>query len=131
MSKPNGFSQDSYTPDVYADWRAQVSAGMNLQYNRWLWVLNARVVYDENPIGTVSDGLSAGTGISYDLLKYTLSLTYIFSDTGIWQHDVRDYNDHTIVGSFRYKYSENVDGWVSVGWTTETPFVSAGMRLTF
>jgi len=70
-------------------------------------------------------------GISYDLLKYTLSLTYIFSDTGIWQHDVRDYNDHTIVGSFRYKYSENVDGWVSLGWTTETPFVSAGMRLTF
>ena len=131
MSKPNGFSQDSYTPDVYADWRAQVSAGMNLQYNSWIWGLTARVVYDENPIGTVSDGLSAGTGISYDLLKYTLSLTYIFSDTGIWQHDVRDYNDHTIVGSFRYKYSENVDGWVSLGWTTETPFVSAGMRLTF
>ncbi|HBS76328.1 MAG TPA: hypothetical protein DEA31_00490, partial [Alphaproteobacteria bacterium] len=104
MSKPNGFSQDSYTPDVYADWRAQVSAGMNLQYNSWIWGVSARVIYDENPIGTASDGLSAGTGISYDLLKYTVSLTYIFSDTGIWQHDVRDYNDHTIVGSFRYKY---------------------------
>lgn len=131
MSHPDGFSTDSYTPRVYADWRAQLSGGMNLQYNSWIWGLTARLIYDENPIGPVSDGLAVGTGISYDILNYSVSLTYIFSDTGIWNRDVDDYMDHTAIASFRYKYSENVDGWMSLGITTDTPFLSVGMRLTF
>lgn len=131
MSALSGYHTDTYTPDVTADWRAQLSAGMNLQYNSFVWGINARAIYDQNPIGPISDGISAGTGISYDLLKYTVSLSYIFSDTGVWSHDVDDYMDHTVIGSFRYKYSENVDGWVSIGLTTETPFLSAGMRVTF
>ena len=79
----------------------------------------------------MSDGFAIGTGVSYDLLKYTVSLTYLLSDTGVWQSDVRDYIDHTLLSSFRYKYSENVDGWISVGITTKTPFVSAGLRVAF
>lgn len=131
MSHPDGYRTDAYTPRVYADWRAQVSGGMNLQYNSWMFGLTARLIYDENPIGAVSDGLAVGSGISYDILNYSISLTYIFSDTGIWNRDVDDYLDHTVIASFRYKYSENVDGWMSVGVTTETPFLSVGMRLTF
>lgn len=131
MSRPDGYRTDAYTPRVYADWRAQLSGGVNLQYNSWMWGLTARVIYDENPIGPVSDGVAVGTGVSYDILNYSVSLTYIFSDTGIWNHDVDDYMDHTAIASFRYKYSENVDGWMSLGITTKTPFLAVGMRLTF
>ena len=131
MSRPDGYRTDAYTPRVYADWRAQVSGGMNLQYNSWMWGLTARLVYDENPIGPISDGLAVGTGVSYDILNYSISATYILSDTGVWNHDVDDYIDHTAIASFRYKYSENVDCWVSLGITTETPFLAAGLRLTF
>lgn len=131
MSRPDNYSPASYSPSVTADWRAQVSAGMNLQYNSWIWGLSGRAIYDENPIGDVSDGISVGTGVSYDLLRYSVSLTYILSDTGIWHSDAKNYADHTVVGSFRYKYSKNVDGWISLGATSETPFVSAGIRLSF
>ena len=131
MDNPDDYSNDVYTPNVTADWRAQIDAGMNLQYNSWIWGVSGRIVYDENPIGPISDGLVVGTGVSYDLLKYSVSLTYMFSDTGIWNHDVDDFLDHMVIGSFRYKYSANVDGWMSLGITSKTPFVSAGMRLTF
>ncbi len=131
MSHPDGYRTDAYTPRVYADWRAQVSGGINLQYNSWMWGLTARLIYDENPLGPISDGLAVGSGISYDILNYSVSLTYIFSDTGVWNRDVDDYLDHTVIASFRYKYSENVDGWMSLGMTTETPFVAVGLRLTF
>lgn len=131
MDKPDNYRTDSYTPLVNADWRAQISGGMNLQYNSWIWGLSARLIYDEKPVGPVSDGLAVGTGVSYDLLKYSISLTYIFSDTGIWNRDVKDYMDHTVIASFRYKYSEYIDGWTSIGLTTDTPFLAVGMRLTF
>ncbi len=130
MDKPNGFHTDSFTPDVYADWRAQFATGFNLQYNSWILGLDARLIYDENPIGQVSDGLVVGTGVSYDLLNYSVSLTYLMSNTGIWHRDAPDYMDHTAVGSFRYKYSENVDLWMSLGWTSDTPFFAVALRLT-
>ncbi len=131
ISKPNDFDNEIYTPGVTADWRAQLSMGMNLQYNSWIWGLTGRVIYDRNPIGPISDGFVIGTGISYDVFKYSVSLTYMMSDTGVWQQDINDYIDNTVVASFRYKYSENVDGWISSGITSKTPFVSAGMRITF
>ena len=131
MDNPHGFSTDVYAPSVTADWRTQFTAGLNVQYNSWIWGTTARVIYDDNPVGPISDGLVVGSGVSYDLLKYSVSLTYMFSDTGIWNRGVDDFMDHMLIGSFRYKYSENVDGWISLGVTSETPFVSAGMRLTF
>ena len=131
MSRPDGYRTDAYTPRVYADWRAQLSGGINLQYNSWMFGATARLIYDQNPVGPVSDGLAVGTGVSYDILNYSISLTYIFSDTGIWTRDVDDYMDHTAIASFRYKYSENVDLWASLGITTETPFLAVGLRLTF
>ena len=131
MSRPDGFSQSQWSPNVTADWRAQFSAAMNLQYNSFMFALNVRGIYDENPIGIVSDGIIVGTGVSYDLLKYTVSLTYTFSDTGIWHKDVDDFMNHTLVSSFRYKYSEVVDGWISAGFSLETSFIAAGLRATF
>lgn len=131
MDKPDNYRTDSFSPLVTADWRAQLSGGMNLQYNSWVWGASARLIYDENPIGPVSDGLALGTGVSYDILNYSISLTYIFSDTGVWNRDAKDYMDHTAVASFRYKYSQYIDGWMSLGITTETPFASVGLRLVF
>ena len=131
MNNPHAFSTDVYAPPVTADSRTQLTAGMNIQYNSWIWGTTARLIYDNNPVGPISDGIVAGTGVSYDLLQYSVSLTYMFSDTGIWNRDVDDFMDHMLIGSFRYKYSANVDGWISLGITSKTPFVSAGMRLTF
>ena len=131
MASPDDADVVAYAPHVTADWRAQIAAAMNVQYNSWIFGINSRVIYDKDPVGVVSDGFAIGTGISYDLLQYSVSLSYILSDTGVWQSDVNDYIDHTVLSSFRYKYSENVDGWMSIGITTKTPFVSAGLRVTF
>lgn len=131
INRPNDFDVEVYTPGVTADWRAQIIAGLNLQYNSWILGVTARAIYDENPIGEISDGIATGIGASYDLLKYSISLTYMLSDTGIWHSDAKDFIDHTVVASFRYKYSENVDGWISTGLTSKTTFVSAGLRLVF
>ena len=129
--KPDGFATDAYMPSVTADWRAQLATAMNLQYNSWIWGINVRAIYDKNPIGIVSDGISAGTGISYDLLNYSISLSYILSNTGIWDKDVNDYMAHTGIASFRYKYNKYVNFWMSLGITTDTPFVSAALRVEF
>lgn len=131
MNRPDNFDNEIYTPGVTADWRAQMSMAMNVQYNSWIFGLSGRVIYDQNPIGEVSDGFVVGTGVSYDLFKYSVSLVYMMSDTGVWQNDVDDFVDNTVIASFRYKYSENVDGWISGGATSKTPFISAGMRITF
>lgn len=131
MKNPNDFDNEVYTPGVTADWRTQMSLGMNLQYNSWILGTTARVIYDKNPIGPISDGFVVGTGVSYDLLKYSVSLTYMFSDTGVWQHNIDDFTDNMAVASFRYKYSEFLDGWISGGITSKTPFISAGLRATF
>lgn len=131
MNNPHDFDNEVYTPGVTADWRGQMSMGMNLQYNSWIWGTTARIIYDNNPVGEVSDGFVVGTGLSYDLLKYSVSLTYMFSDTGVWHSYADDFIDHMAIASFRYKYSENVDGWMSGGITSKTPFISAGLRLTF
>lgn len=128
---PDDMDAVAYAPNVTSDWRAQLATAINIQYNSWIFGINSRVIYDKNPVGVISDGFAIGTGISYDLLKYSVSLSYLLSDTGVWQNDINDYLDHTILSSFRCKYSENVDGWFSVGITTKTPFVAAGIRLTF
>ncbi len=131
MERPDGYSANSFTPDVFADWRAQMAVGMNLQYNSWIVGMDVHAIYDRNPIGAVSDGISAGAGVSYDLLQSSVSLSYIMSNTGIWHGNVENYLDNTVVASFRYKYSQNVDLWMSGGVTSKTPFMSVAMRLTF
>jgi hypothetical protein len=108
-----------------------MSAGLNVQYNSWIFGLTSRAVYDQNPIGPVSSGINAGTGISYDLLSYSISATYLGSNTGIWDKDAPNYLIHTGILSFRYKYTENVSMWLSGGITGEYPFIGAGLKGSF
>lgn len=131
MDRPDGFRTDTFTPRTTADWRASMAMGVNLQYNSWIWGITARAIYDKNPIGVATDGVAFGTGVSYDILNYSLSLGYIMSDTGIWHSGAQDYMDHTVIASFRYKYSEHTTGWASVGVSSDTPFVAAGMAIAF
>lgn len=131
MNHLDNYETAVFVPNVTADWRAQFALGTNIQYNSWVFALNGRLIYDENPIGVAADGITAGAGVSYDLLNYTLSLSYIFSDTGIWHDDFSNYADHTALASFRYKYSKYVDGWTSVGVSRAEPFLAAGLRVTF
>lgn len=130
IDSPQNFQTDIYMPATTADWRGQISTGLNLQYNSWIWGISGRVIYDKNPIGPSSDGVIAGTGVSYDLLNYTISGTYLVSETGVWD-DMPNYVAHTEILSFRYKYSENVDGWMSIGFSAGTPFASAGLKAKF
>lgn len=131
MEKPDGFSLASYLPDVTADWRAQGSIGFNIQYNSWIIGTSVLGIYDKNPIGIASDGISGGTGVSYDVLNYSISLSYMYSQTGIWHDDMQNYTDHTVISSFRYKYNENLSAWTSIGWTSKTPFISTALKLAF
>jgi len=131
INRPHNYSAEKYAPNVTADWRGQLGMGANFQYNSWILGLTFRAIYDENARTQPSDGIAAGAGVSYDLLKYSVSLTYMISSVGIWHDDAPKYTDNTVIGSLRYKYSANVDGWTSVGMSTKTPFVAAGLRLTF
>ena len=138
MDKPNGYEDNSFTPAVYADWRGQVALGVNLQYNSFVFGLSSRLIYDENPIGKASDGLVAGTGISYDFLQSSVSLSYLFSDTNLWKHNDKitgteisgDYTN-TIIASFRYKYTQNTSIFMSGGLAHTTPFFAVGLKSGF
>jgi len=138
MDKPHGYEENSYSPSVYADWRGQVAFGLNLQYNSWIWGTSIRMIYDENPTYKTADGLVAGTGLSYDLLQYNLSLTYLFSDTNVWNHHDKITNEklngdyvHTYLASFRYKYTQNTSVFMSVGFADSTPFFAVGIKSGF
>lgn len=137
MNKPENYSEHSFTPNVTADWRGQVALGINLQYNSWIIGTSARLIYDKNPVYIASDGLIAGAGVSYDLLQYSLSLDYLYSDTTVWKHEqdilTREYNDyiHTILASFRYKYSENAHLFMSGGMADNRGFFAVGLKIGF
>ena len=138
MGKPDNYSENSFSPNVTADWRGQVALGLNLQYNSIIWGTSVRMIYDKNPINKTADGLVAGSGISYDLLQYSLSFTYLFSDTKVWKHHDEFGNEliggdytHTFLGSFRYKYSEHTHLFMSGGLADTTPFFAVGLRTGF
>ena len=138
MDKPENYSENTFSPSTTADWRAQVALGINLQYNSFVWGTSARMIYDHNPIYKSADGFIAGTGVSYDFLQSSVSLSYLFSDTNVWNH--KDFNGvklddgdyiHTAIASFRYKYSEETSLFMSAGLTDTTPFFAVGLRSGF
>lgn len=138
MEHPKNYSENSFSPDVTADWRGQIAAGINLQYNSFIWGTSIRMIYDENPTIKTADGLVAGSGISYDLLQSSISLTYLFSDTNVWNHHDKITNEkldgdyiHTLLASFRYKYTEHTSVFISGGVTDSTPFFAVGIRSGF
>ena len=91
------------------------------------------MIYDHKPTNISSDGFVAGTGVSYDLLQYSVSLNYLYSDTTVWKHSenntTRKYN--TVLASFRYKYSENAHLFMSGGITADKPFFAVGLKAGF
>ncbi len=138
MDKPDGFSETSFSIPTIADWRTQMALGINLQYNSFIWGTSFRMIYDYKPITKTADGIIAGTGVSYDLLQSSISLTYMFSDTNIWHHKTRDGVElddgdyvNTLVASFRYKYSENTALFMSGGFADTTPFFAVGLKSGF
>ena len=135
MDKPNDFEENLYTPLVNADWRGQIATGFNLQYNSWIFGTSLRVIYDYRPTTQPSDGLVAGTGVSYDFLQSSVSLSYLYSDTNLWNHDFQDTiangNTNTILASFRSKYSENTNMFMSTGTVNDTPFFAVGLKSGF
>ena len=138
MDKPEDYVESTFSPHVTADWRGQVAMGVNLQYNSFIWGTSARMIYDENPIAKTADGFVAGTGVSYDLLQSSLSLSYLFSDTNVWNHRNKITNEkmagdylHTILASFRYKYTEYTSIFMSGGITDTKPFFAVGIRSGF
>ena len=138
MEKPKNYSENNFSPNVTADWRGQIAAGVNLQYNSFIWGTSVRMIYDENPIIKTADGFVAGSGISYDLLQSSLSLTYLFSDTNVWTHRDKTTNKrlsgdniHTLLASFRYKYTEHTSVFMSGGITDTTPFFAVGIKTGF
>jgi hypothetical protein len=138
MDKPHGYEENSYTPPVYADWRSQAALGLNLQYNSFIFGISTRLIYDENPIGQTSDGLVAGTGLSYDFLQSSVSVNYLFSDTNLWAHHDKitgeeisgDYTN-TVITSFRHKYSEHTSLFMSAGIADTIPFFAVGIKTGF
>lgn len=138
IEKPEDYSENSFSPNVTADWRGQIAMGVNLQYNSFIWGTSARMIYDENPIAKTADGFVAGTGVSYDLLQSSLSLSYLFSDTNVWNHRDKITNEkmagdylHTILASFRYKYTEQTSVFMSGGMTDKKLFFAVGLRSGF
>ena len=138
MDKPENYSENSFSPNVTADWRGQIAAAVNLQYNSFIWAMSVRMIYDESPIIKTSDGFVAGTGLSYDLLQSSVSLSYLFSDTNVWSHHDKITNEkmtgdyiHTLLASFRYKYTEYTSVFMSGGITDTTPFFAVGIKTGF
>lgn len=138
IDKPENYVEASFSPKVTADWRGQVAAGVNLQYNSFIWGTSARVIYDNDPIAKTADGFIAGTGVSYDFLQSSLSLNYLFSDTNLWNHRDKDTDKkmsgdyvHTILSSFRYKYTEQTSVFMSGGFTDTKLFFAVGIRSGF
>jgi hypothetical protein len=135
IDSPENFQTDAFSAPITADSRAQAFAGINLQYNSWIWGMTLRAIYDTNAVGPKTDGAIAGTGLSYDILSYSISGTYLMSAVGVW--DNAAHYDHTGILSLRYKYNEKFDLWMSGGGRmgggekSFESFAAAGLRLTF
>lgn len=140
MDNLNLYEENSFTPSTSSDWRGQTALGFNLQYNSWIFGTSTRLIYDKEPTTKPTDGLVLGSGVSYDLLQSSVSLTYLYSRTNIWNHT--DYNSvttnkfgkdniNTLIASFRYKYSGHTSLFMSTGFTEKTPFFSVGLKTGF
>jgi hypothetical protein len=135
VEKPRNFGDEIYLPRANADNRTQIAIGANLQYNSFVLGAFGRGIYDQNPIGQAADGIIAGIGGSYDFLKFSVSLSYIYSEIGLFHKEIEPIQTHTGVLSLRYKINKYFDGWTSNGViysdSSSSPFFSAGIRTTF
>ncbi|MDR3208407.1 MAG: hypothetical protein LBT45_01000 [Rickettsiales bacterium] len=135
IDKPRGMIGDAFLPPVFADARYQGTAGANIQWGGLIWAATFKAVVDDNPTGFASDGLAAGTGVSYDFLSWSASASYIFSDVGVWR-SAPDITAHTGVVSIRYKLTKHFHlsgsaGIVASDGIDDLFFISAGAGASF
>ncbi|MDR2769843.1 MAG: hypothetical protein LBB08_00150 [Rickettsiales bacterium] len=113
IEAPSGLIGDNFLAPTTARARYQGTFGFNWQSGSLVWAATLKAVVDDSPIGGATDGLQAGTGLSYDFLSASASANYIFSSVGTWGGggDMA----HTAVLSLRYKASRFFNIWTSGG----------------
>ena len=139
IDSPHGMITENGLPSVYADSRSTVALATNMQYNSFVFGAFARTVYDVNPQTIFrTDGINGGAGISYDLLAFSVSLSYMYSNTNVWgtanSGAIGMGENHAAFSSLRYKFSGYIDAWITGGFSDVenwTPFGALGLRVTF
>jgi hypothetical protein len=139
IEEPRGMSVDSFLPRVYADARYQATAGFNVHWGSLLWAITGKATVDEMPVldasGVSSEGIQAGTGFSYEFLRWAFSVNYIYSVVGVWREETENMEAHTGIVSVRHRATKNLDLWGSVGAVTSINyddfFLSAGVSVRF
>ncbi|MDR1071553.1 MAG: hypothetical protein LBL21_02855 [Rickettsiales bacterium] len=116
IDRPHGMTGDAYLPPVFATAQYQGTTGFNLQWGSLVWAATGKVVVNDNPEpdSFKSDGLQAGTGLSYDFLSWSASAGYIFSYIGVWRGG-ENIAAHTGILSARYKIRRYFNIWGSGG----------------
>jgi hypothetical protein len=135
IDRPFDLTGDAYLPPTFARARYQATGGFNLQNGSLIWAITAKAIVDNHPIGFASDGLQAGTGLSYDFLAFSASASYVFSNVGIWRPGDKNIAAHTGILSARYKITKYFNLWASAGATyfDDAPrfFLSGGIGTKF
>ncbi len=127
IDNPVGRFGDTYSAAIDADYRLEFSSGFNLSYNSFVFGLSGKYVYDKGNLLGAEENYVLGSGLSYDLLAWSFSLGYYFSENS--NEDVR-----TLAVSSRYKFNESMDCWFSVGSVSadkNSGFVASGLRFKF
>ncbi|MDR1027449.1 MAG: hypothetical protein LBL46_03480 [Rickettsiales bacterium] len=127
IERPDGMSSGSHLAPVVADARYQGTIGLNIQSGSLIWAATGKVIVDDNPL-VDQNGTQAGTGFSYEFLKWAASANYIYSD--IWTGP----DAHTGIFSVRYKANKFLNIWGSVGavWQfRRDDFVAGGFGIAF
>lgn len=135
IEKPNGMRFDSFLPRVHADARYQFTAAINVNWGSFLWAATGKIAIDDDPTGFNSEGVQLGTGLSYDFLKWSASLNYIFSNIGIFRDYAPNVSSHTGVFSLRHKITKNFSVWASAGGSFgniyDDMFITTGIGVKF
>ncbi len=138
INNPIEVASDDYSLNVTADSRTEYNAGVNVQWKSYVLGFSGKIVYDLNPIGLNTDGLVLGAGLSYDILNWSFSGSYFYTDTSLFDGSIQDPILNTALVSIRYKYDKYWDLWMSVGdvfgagmMYDNAAFVSGGLRFRF
>jgi len=110
IDHPRGMIGDWFLPPLSADARYQATIGVNIQSGSLIWAATAKAMIDDGA-DVVADGQQLGTGISYEFLRWSFSIDYIFSNVGWHQSQIA----HTGILSAKYKFNSYFSMWGSVG----------------
>jgi hypothetical protein len=135
IANPRGMIGDNFLRPVYADARYQGTIGANIQWGSLIWAATFKAVVDDDPAGFISDGIQAGTGLSYEFLSWSAGADYVFSDIGVWRAG-KNIAAHTGILSARYKITKYFSLTGSMGVVVAEGmdpdfFMAAGIGINF